>query len=281
MSKLMTSDVQTRVLRVLQLHGWSVPGTITPPAPPASATVFPHRLKESTFNLHNKNCPGASAITSERGKLAYVPIPKNACSSIKIFFYELIHGKEYSDHFSKIHRQFDYTAIDFEKFAADEEYFKFLVVRDPIDRFVSAYNNRVKLYQELTRHWFKAHDQHPQKTLAFFESNSLAYDPDINQFARRIQDYIKVSSNIIHHFFPQHFFFHGRPEAFTKIYNIRQLPKLAAHLEERIGAPVHFQSVQETKNLENAARRSDLGYEELDELKKFYAEDYRILEPYL
>ena len=221
-----------------------------------------------------------SSPTSRR-KLAYVPIPKNACTALKILFFFLRTDEEFVGHFDHVHTKFDYKASDFGRFAADKEFFKFTVVRDPLDRFVSAYNSRVKLYGELSERWFLGNRHKPEQIHAKFAARSLKFDPDINEFARRIDDYLTVSIRIQHHFVPQAYFFHGRPEVFDRIYNIGQLDQLLADLESKVGKTLSLRNVQETSGLENMARKSDLGTDEKNLLLDFYRNDYELLEPYL
>ena len=248
---------------------------------PAAAAIFPYRLNKTIFGPHNHDKPATNVIINRVHKLAYVPIPKNACTAIKILFFSLNKGSEFKEHFSAIHGRFDYRAIDFDKFAADNEYFKFVVVRDPVERFVSAYNNRVKMYGELSEKWLKAHDGDHKKLKADFGRNGLSFNPEINEFASRIAEYANASTNIKHHFVPQHLFFNSRLDVFHKVYNIRQLRSLTSELSGRVGEPLELRNVQETKGLENAARVSDLTTKERAKVTAYYAKDYELLTPYL
>jgi hypothetical protein len=243
--------------------------------------VFPYRTKQQIFRRHQNNKPGMPAIVSDEYKIAYVYVPKNACSSLKLFFYELIHGHEFDKRFNQIHGQFSHAACDFEKFAENRDYFKFLIVRDPIERFVSAYNNRVLFYKELSKPWLRAFSPDFPKVLAELEAKSLEFTPGIGEFVRHLEDYMRLNDTIRHHVIPQHHFFHGRPDIFDRVYNIRQLPQLAEDLSARIGRAVKLPLVQETKGLKNQAKISDLGAAELNRLREFYKEDYRILGSYL
>jgi hypothetical protein len=249
--------------------------------PVQTEAEFPFKQKVDIFSFHKQGLPAASAIVYRKKKIAYVPIPKNACTSLKIFFYELKNNVELKEHFTKIHGRFDYWAIDFDRFAEDRKFFKFIVIRDPIERFVSAYNNRVKMYRELSKGWFTTNYPNPEPFLKAFEERSLSFDPAIGEFARRIEDYVELNHTIRHHFIPQHNFFHGRPEIFNKVYNIRQMSELASDIANRIGQPASFQNVQETKDLPNPARLSDLSAAELSHIQAYYQQDYRILSPYL
>jgi hypothetical protein len=242
---------------------------------------FPYRMKMDIFNLHAQGRPGTNVLFSGKGNLAYVPIPKNACTTVKLAFFQLLNDKEFTGAFNNIHGKFSYAAVDFERFAADDEHFKFVVIRDPVERFVSAYNNRVKMYRELSKGWFESFSPNVQEIFAAFEARSLTFNPEIGEFANHIEDYIELNHTIRHHFIPQHNFFHSRLDVFDRVYNMGQLPELARDLEARTGEPVNFRSVQETKGLKNPARVEDLTAQELARVKAFYQEDYRLLAAYL
>jgi hypothetical protein len=243
--------------------------------------IFPYRLGIDIFGLHQRNLPAMNVIVSEPGRIAYAPIPKNACTSLKIFFHEPVKGIKFEGLPDHVHGKFNYTAVDFEKFAADVDYFKFFVARDPLERFVSAYNNRVLFYRELSRKSVLMHSQDPPTTMAEFETLGLVFDPSLCEFAEHLDEYIAASNTIRHHFIPQHNFFHSRPQVFDAVYTVRTLHDLASRLGERLGRNVVFPKVQESRSSDRAASLDHLPRELLAKLMLFYAEDYRLLEPYL
>ena len=241
-------------------------------------TVFPYKQSFSIFVPHRQGEPGTSAIVAKRGMFAYAPIPKNACTSIKILLFEIMNDKPFTDYFDNIHGVFDYKAVDFARFATDRDHFKFAIVRDPLDRFVSAYNNRVLFHQELSEAWLaeKAPDE-----LQALKARRLLFTPDINSFARSLADYIAVSVKIMHHFVPQHLFLQSQPAAFDRIYNIRQLGDLQADFSRRMGRPLALRKVQDSEGLERPATKADLGAAERNHVLSYYARDYETLQYYL
>jgi hypothetical protein len=248
---------------------------------PSNIKSFPYRLPTDVFNLHARNFHGMNVIVSEIGKIAYAPIPKNACTSLKIFFHGLVKGVPFNGPFDEVHSKFTYAAVDFEKFSADRDHFKFCVVRDPLERFVSAFNNRVIHYRELSRDWVLAHSQNATAVIEIFETKKLKFNPTLSEFTDRLEDYIAISNSIRHHFIPQQNFFHARPEAFDRVYTIEMLPDLAKDIAARTGKKVEFPRVQETAELKNPARLSDLSSRQIRKLIMFYVDDYKILKPYL
>jgi hypothetical protein len=243
--------------------------------------VFPYRTNQRIFFHHQNSQPAMPVIVSHAHKLAYVYVPKNACTSLKLFFYELMEGCKYKKGFRKIHGEFNHAACDFRQFSADKAHFKFLIVRDPVERFISAYNNRVLLYNELSKAWFMTSNPNYKDIFAYFEEHSLKFSPDIGEFIRHLHSYIELNHAIRHHMIPQHYFFHGKPDIFDRVYHMGQLAELERDLGARIGRTVEFPRVQETKSLKNKVKITDLGLADRNWLKEFYKEDYRILGPYL
>ncbi len=242
---------------------------------------FPYKRKGQIFVFHARGTPATNVIALEQGKLAYVPIPKNACTSLKLLFFSLIHGSEFSKHFDAIHQEFDYRASDFNAFKADKAFFKFTVVRDPVERFFSAYNSRVLVHRELSENWFLQRAPKFDAGFNYMKSRGLTFDPTIVEFIQRLEDYLEVSTVLKHHFVPQTMFFFRRPEFFDKIYNMAQLPELERDLGERLGQVVKLRNVQETKTLTTAARLSDIGMKDLGKVIRFYLTDYEKLSKYL
>ncbi|WP_159098533.1 sulfotransferase family 2 domain-containing protein [Thiorhodospira sibirica] len=82
-------------------------------------------------------------------KIIYAPIAKNGCSSLKYIFYTLLNSSETRSEPIDVHQYFltdgaKYTLSTVPpemamKMLADIEYLKFAVIRNPLDRAVSAY----------------------------------------------------------------------------------------------------------------------------------------------
>ena len=241
----------------------------------------PFKRDDFILRLHKRGIPATNIITSEAGKLAYVPISKNACTSFKLMFYRLAHGRDFDGHFDAIHQQFNYQASDFSAFAKDRAYFKFVVIRDPVDRFISAYNSRVLVHQELSEKWFLKRAPRQDESLQYMRANALRFDPAIDEFIHRFDEYLEVSNVINHHFAPQWLFFYGKTEVFNKIYNMGQLSEVERDIGERIGYSLTLSRVQETKNLAGAVTLSDIGTKNLSKIIRFYLQDYEKLKTFL
>lgn len=94
------------------------------------------------------------AVLLEKHKAIYVPIPKVACTSLLIACSELLEMKKTPD-LSSVHETYFPCCKGFGEQAKYRNYFKFAFVRNPWDRLVSCYGNKIKQDPNFNDHWFK------------------------------------------------------------------------------------------------------------------------------
>ncbi len=207
----------------------------------------------------------------EQHKLAYFPVPKNACTSLKNAFYLLKNGKPFVDYiaddgkFVHVH-----TEIFSEKFTKinlldAQECFRFGIVRDPIKRFLSSYENRVLYHAELS-------EENVHGPLA--RELGLKVQPDLNEFVDKLEAYRLFSWSIGHHTDPQTYFLGSDPNYFHKLYNINRLDDLLVDIEARIGIAIEVPRMQISSS---NVPVSELSTKSLQKLKEFYSGDYAFL----
>jgi len=168
--------------------------------------------------------------------LAYISAPKCACTSIK----ELIFRIENNCDFNKVRDQKGAIRLQingkrhyihnfYPTIAYEEQPLHllaklrcFCVVRNPLDRIVSCYWNRVIRYGELN----------PEK-ICNLEIDAPA-NPNLNEFVIHLDQYRK-SPQINHHSLPLTHFLGNKPDGYTKIFNLKNINQLPKYLKQYFG----------------------------------------------
>lgn len=199
--------------------------------------------------------------------IGYVAIPKVACTSMKQALFKLGTGMEFhsSDVGTHVHKYFkqhdgDITLADF----------KFLIVRDPVKRFLSAYSNRVVHHRELSRKFITARAQQLRLDL-----DDFVFDPDLDTFLERLAVYCKVHP-ILHHTRPVAHFLPSL-SVFDKVYPIESMQELQADISRRIGQDF---TVGRSQTGGPKIGIDTLSLPQLERLFELYREDYALLKDY-
>lgn len=188
------------------------------------------------------------AVRIKGTDLVYFPVPKVACTSIKeailrhnnpVAFAALTEPDE-------VHRRYGTHRWLREQWRLLKPFMRpFCIVRDPIDRFVSGYRNRI------------------------LHHNDLADEtPDINSFALALAKHCATDSHIGHHFTPMVNFIGHNPDFFDRVFRWSELGEITNYaglspLERRqAGGP--------------PMSRTDLSPEASAYLHDFYAVDYEV-----
>lgn len=206
-------------------------------------------------------------------QLLYIPIPKNACTSIKHALHEIEFGtrfdsdlpefsnyREHHEYYKK--RPAAFTSVESLKSRTDV--FRFALVREPVKRLISCYRNRVVDLGDL------------KSSLIILEHEGLSPEPDLNTFVLNLEEYRKANKNIEHHSRPQARFLGGTTEYLDRIYTMDEMPQLVEMLKEY--SPGLEMRKRKTGGTEVSL--ADLSEEALKEAVRFYREDYELLKDY-
>lgn len=203
-------------------------------------------------------------------KLIYIPVPKNACTSIKHALHEIEFGTKFTPEkrdrlgMTDIHdfyqkRPEAFTSV--KRLENMQQVIRFAVVRDPVDRLISCYRNRVVDLDDL------------QSSLFMLKKMNLPAEPDINTFVLNLDSYRKANSSIAHHAQPQHEFLGGSLDYLDKIFPIEEMEELRSMLR-KYGWQYEMRTV---KSGGTSFGVEDLSEEALRHAVNYYRQDYELL----
>lgn len=206
-------------------------------------------------------------------KLSYVAVPKVACTSIKTMLFEVENGFAFRP-FSANGRTWWihdlYRSIPFTDQRQDlmADHRRLTVVRDPIQRLLSCYANRVVHHRELSRD--KARKQ--------LRNTELPFNPDLSTFVAHLAEYMQRVESIRHHALPMTEYLGADPAWYAQIYPMARLGDFVADVSAVAGRPLALARMQTggPKITPDA-----LSEAETVRLRQFYAEDYALYGAFL
>jgi len=210
-------------------------------------------------------------IVLRKYNVAYFPVPKVACTSIKHLFFFLEHGRNFENFIDSagikrhIHNSWHPTlSSSRDDWSCAANMHRIVIVRDPVDRFISAYRNRVLFHKELS-----------ETTVDIEKSQILGVrpDPDLNEFIDSLELYRALSPVIRHHTHPQTCFIGHTMDYFSKVYRFEELDRLASDLCERTGLPV----VLPHKQKGIGGELPSISSKRIEKILEFYSGDYALL----
>lgn len=95
------------------------------------------------------------SVFNYKHKISYYPVPKCACTSLKLVFFRIENGYDFRNFRVNGKMRYIHSFYASRKFANardldGDDHFRFAVVRDPVERLLSCYSNRVLYYRELS-----------------------------------------------------------------------------------------------------------------------------------
>jgi len=201
---------------------------------------------------------------SKDGKVGYRFFPKVACTTIKYALYEV----EEQEAFSRQKYGFHIHGYINKRRCSimDQCERRFVVIRDPIKRFLSAYGNRVTFHNELSE----------TKVSKEFHKEIPFFNPTLDQFIQHFDAYRKAQKSINHHTKPLHNFLEGEALSyFTDIYKLEDLLCFEADLSDVFGKNVCFEHRQ-TGGKKFTLK--DLSQAQVERLLGYYRQDYELLQ---
>lgn len=207
------------------------------------------------------------AIEVAGDSFGYFPLPKAACSSIKLTLYEQSNNRAFNkDNYQGRHVH-DYW------FKAQKPlgYFNqvLIVVRDPIERFLSVYASRVLDHGELNRNAVQRDCSWLLKTLPHFR-------PSLSQFIEHLDSYMLVPT-IEHHCQPLSWQVNNDLSQFTYVVPLEAINQAEMLLQQAAGNAV---TIPKAHVSNHKVTLRQLTKAQFDTLLDFFADDYRLLAPW-
>jgi hypothetical protein len=204
-------------------------------------------------------------FVSRKLGIAYFPIPKNCGTSIRHLLYQIEHGVQFRS-FTREGRTMElwmrYPAVPIADVSLDElnGLSKIVVVRDPVERLVSVYRNRVRHYGEIETADFDA----------LGLPSTLPRAPDFDAFCAHLPQYRKIVS-INHHTRPQSVYIGSDLGLFDHVFRFERLNDLISFLSDRNGSAVTLPRLR----TEGAARSEiSISGRSYDLIARYYRADY-------
>jgi hypothetical protein len=205
-----------------------------------------------------------------RHKLAYAPVPKAACSSVKATMASIdpavpVNSPEELRE-REMHSIYPTRRFRKHRWLRLQGYFRFTVVRDPVKRLLSCYTDRVQKRQELFN----------SRRLRRGEVD-LPLQPDPDMFFQNLDAYAAVSSVIKHHVLPTKIFSGPSLKQYDAVYRTDEMDALARALMDRTEMTITI-----PRKNESGTRLSldDLKGKTIDALRPRLDYEYRYLGDY-
>jgi hypothetical protein len=210
------------------------------------------------------------AVFNYEHRISYYPVPKVACSSLKLLFFRLENGFDFRNfrvngQWNYIHSILPTEPFDVVKALDKENHFRVAVVRDPVDRFISCYRNRVCFHGDL--------DEGQLSPAAI--AAGLVPRPSLSTFVDKLETYCEHVWQINHHCAPMVTYIGKDPSWYSYITNLQNIGSLVAKIQEIVGNDMSLDLPWEQTDGPKLTRK-ELTPAELRKIERFYAEDYDI-----
>lgn len=207
---------------------------------------------------------GSSAFTSLKDqKLLYLHVPKCGSTTVKDMLYHVLTGQSAAGHSHTLMRkEAPYRFLERATLPQDfADWFKFLVVRDPISRLRSYYRFNLCFTNDLAKEFGER-----ERYLG------LALQPDYDEFLKNLPRYRQVFRTLRAHTNALADIAGGDPSVYDWVGTVRDMADLRAALSERTG--VAIPEIHNFRSKDMATITPDAALE--DQARAAYARDYEV-----
>ncbi|MEX0311074.1 MAG: sulfotransferase family 2 domain-containing protein [Tateyamaria sp.] len=191
-------------------------------------------------------------IRVDSHRLAYMAVPKAACSSVKAALCVLdplqIQTRVDQLGQKQVHSIYPTKRFRRHRWHYLANHYRFTVVRDPLKRLLAVYTNRVEGLGILS------HCRKIRRGRVHLPTN-----PDPDYFFQNLNAYIATSSDIKHHTLPTALFTGTDWSAYSRVYRTSEMAELEASLSRQTGRKVeipHFNSSDRRLTLDDLSART-------------------------
>lgn len=208
-------------------------------------------------------------VIDKSNKLLFAPIPKCASSSVKSFI--LKHTKNLdtiNPHKFYENPFFNTRDIDHNQY---NYYYKFTIIRDPIERFLSYYNKNIMQENSLVNN-ASANNRY---------MFGLDTKPEINFLVENFHRYAFVFNDFRHHTLPQSAYLNELLDYLDDVFTLDDLNILNKKLSKKLGVVSQQmpQLMKSNKTIENLYPY--ISHKTLEKLFRLYEKDYNLLSNYI
>lgn len=169
------------------------------------------------------------AILSLETKLAYFPVPKIACSSVKTCIFDIenkisVEERKRIEPNFKVHSVYRASSFSSAKKGVPQDFEKFAIVRDPLERFFSCFNEKVLIKKVIVK---------SKKMTEFCNLNRLKQSPNLEEFVTQFHKYCELPF-FRQHFGSQAYFLGNNLNYFDHLFSIKKLFQLEKLLSEKL-----------------------------------------------
>lgn len=217
-------------------------------------------------------------ILCEVAKITYTPAPKIACTAMKCFIFRMNTGIDFIEtpkgrHKGRrgIHHLDGYRMGRFkpQELESRPGWLNATIVRDPIERFRSAFINRIHQFNDILSQ---------EKSRQAAEARGLTPYPGLGHLIDRLEDYLAAAPVLRYHIRPVSFFLGNDMSRFEHVYTLQQTEQFCDLLRER--SRVACPSIHANASRPVNAIDLRLSSSQYDKLVGFLQSDYNMLQPW-
>lgn len=188
-------------------------------------------------------------------RLAYFCVPKAGKTTMKSMMKKISDGGNFENYGD---RQF---SSRFQQLTRD--HYRFTVVRDPVDRLISCWSDRVGDRDDIRR-----------SAISTFLCKPLGLNPSpgLEEFVLNLRKYQMINDRIYRHAIPQVRYIGKEPAFYHGIFSVKEMPRAEQELSAVVGKSVVIGRLNVSKT--NKKEKPVLSTEALEYAREFYRVDY-------